>query len=189
MLQQFLSRLVSFRQNSQKFSPDQYNGQLPSAIIRSNDNSVSRDYNPELITNLINEHKDIIEISNSIKNLAQKREWLSAQEQLKYLGQLITMHMSAETVTLYRILEHIHSPDSLEVEMIKFIRQEMAAVGMDLLSFIKKYSEIDVDQLDKRTFVYEYNKLFYTLTARIELEESTLYPLYEILLDEKMKAS
>ena len=185
MLQQFLSRLVSFKQNSQKFHPDKYNGQLPSAVIQPNDSLVSTDYNPELITNLINEHKDIIEISNSIKNLAQKREWLSAQEQLKYLAHLITTHMNAETVTLYRVLEHIHNPDSLEVEMIKFIRQEMAAVGTDLLSFIKKYSDIEIDQLDKKSFVYEYNKLLYTLIARIELEESTLYPLYSILLEKK----
>lgn len=185
MLRQFLSRLVSFRQNSQQFHPDLYNGQLPSAVIHFNDNLVSTDYNPELITNLINEHKDIIEISNSIKNLAQKQEWHSAQEQLKYLDHLITTHMSAETVTLYRILEHIHMPDSLEVELIKFIRQEMAAVGIDLLAFIKKYSDIEIDQLDKKAFVYEYNKLLHTLTARIELEESALYPLYEILLDKK----
>lgn len=185
MLQQFLSRLVSFKQNSQKLHPDKYNGQLTSAVIHPNDNLVSTDYNPELITNLINEHKDIIKISNSIKNLAQKREWLSAQEQLKYLAHLITTHMNAETVTLYRVLEHIHNPDSLEVEMIKFIRQEMAAVGTDLLSFIEKYSDIEIDQLDKKSFVYEYNKLLYTLIARIELEESTLYPLYSILLEKK----
>lgn len=185
MLQQFLSRLISFRQNSQRFHPAKYNGQIPSPIIHMNDGSVHGDYNPELITNLINEHKDIVEISDSIKNLAQKREWLLAQEKLKLLSDLITAHMNAETLTLYRVLEQIHSPDSLEVEMIKFIRQEMAAIGVDLLSFIKKYSNVEIDQLDKKSFVYEYNKLLYTLTARIELEESTLYPLYEILLDKK----
>ncbi|WP_143691428.1 hemerythrin domain-containing protein [Wohlfahrtiimonas larvae] len=173
MLQQFLSRLVSFRQISPKLSSDK------------NNDSESTDYNPELITNLINEHKDIIEISNSIKNLAQKREWDLAQEQLKYLSKLITMHMNAETVTLYRILEHIHTPNSLEVEMIKFIRQEMTSVGIDLINFIKKYNSIESEQWDKRVFIYEYNKLLYTLTARIELEENTLYPLYEILLNQK----
>lgn len=185
MLQQFLSRLVSFRQNSQQFHPDQYDGQLPSAVIQFNDNLVSTDYNPDLITNLINEHKDIIEISNSIKNLAQEQEWHSAQEQLKYLADLIATHMNAETITLYRILEHIHAPDSLEVEMIKFIRQEMAAVGIDLLLFIKQYSDVTIDQLDKNAFMYEYSRLLHTLIARIELEKSTLYPLYEILLDKK----
>ncbi len=181
MLQQLLSKLVSFQQNSLKLHHDKHNSQLPSALS-TNHSPVSTDYNPELITNLINEHKDIIDVSNSIKNLAQTHEWLSAQEQLKYLSELISMHMNAETVTLYLILEHIHSPDSLEVEMIKFIRQEMASVGTDLLDFIEKYSTVDLDQLNKKSFIYEYDKLLYTLTARIELEESTLYPLYEILL-------
>ena len=66
MLQQFLSRLTLFGLNSPTYEPDKYNGQ---SILSNNDSSMGTDYNPELITNLVKEHKDIVEISNSVKNL------------------------------------------------------------------------------------------------------------------------
>lgn len=181
MLPRFLSRLYPFKKRSKQSSTIN-NDPNPATI---NDSSKRRDYNPELITNLINEHKDILNISNSIVAAAQKQKWAVVQNDLAHLAALLDQHMNAETKTLYQILEHIHAPASLEVEMIQFIRQEMSEIGHDLLNFIHQYNELNPKEIRLNVFLYEYKKLLFTLTARIELEESTLYPLYEILLHQK----
>ncbi|MGL4675889.1 MAG: hemerythrin domain-containing protein [Wohlfahrtiimonas sp.] len=181
----FLSKLIVFPKRNTILSPLKLDGDIFSTKIAIDDSVMCTDYNPELITILIKEHKDIVKVSYSIKNLIDHHEWKKAQDQLKHLSSLIHAHMNAETVTLYHILEQIHLSESEEVEMIKFIRKEMAAVGFDLIGFINKYSEIPVENINKNAFINEYDKLLYTMSARIELEESTLYPLYEILLSQK----
>lgn len=181
----FLSKLIVFPKRNTTLSQLKLNSDIFSTKIAIDDNTTRTDYNPELITILIKEHKDIVKVSYSIKNLIDHREWKKAQDQLKQLSSLIHAHMNAETVTLYQILEQIHLSESEEVEMIKFIRKEMAAVGFDLIEFIDKYSNMAIEDINKNTFINEYDKLLYSMSARIELEESTLYPLYEILLSQK----
>lgn len=138
-------------------------------------------YNPNLIPLLLHEHQEIIRFCLLIQDLAQESRWAEVQSQMKLLASLLHHHMDAETATLYAQMQGTHAPNSQETEIIQLIRSEMRAIGNELLDLINFYTTLNSNQINQAEFLKQFSKTFYRLRCRIELEESTLYPLYEVL--------
>lgn len=178
MFKQFITKTIPH----EKLSPAMLTDRAFSADQTSTKHlPIFDDYNPDLIENLTKEHKEILKTCFIIEHLASEQEWEKTQAAMQSLSHLLNRHVDKENHILFQLLEDALEDDSQEIEMVQYIRRDLNQLSSNLRNFIHQYCNMPHDAINGSQFCKEFALMLRYVERRIELEESALYPLYEIL--------
>lgn len=135
-------------------------------------------YNPDLINNLKHDHQELLGIYADIQSAFEKKDYALVKTKLNDFRSGLQNHLLTENVRLYIYLDHQLSNDETNSQLIKGFRREMDGIGRAVMGFLGKYETIGVDEDLAEHFATDFKTIGEVLGARIEKEESVLYPLY-----------
>ncbi|TYO94421.1 hemerythrin domain-containing protein [Desulfallas thermosapovorans] len=131
------------------------------------------------LTNLKRQHKEILALAASIKQLSKVHELeAKAMDISMELGKLsgkVSVHLSSEDKFLYPSLLS-HPNDKVKAIARRFIN-EMSGISKVFYDYKTKYLAPSKIKANPEQFSKETDAVFAALQKRIELEEKELYPL------------
>jgi regulator of sigma D len=135
-------------------------------------------YQAGLVDEFKDDHRAQMIKFSAIKNAYTAGNLSSVAEELDHFRIMVQAHLLAENLQLYAYLEHQQAGDPGNHRLIKDFLSEMSCIGNDIISFLAKYREIGTHPELAETFGTDLDRIGVILTARIQREEKTLYPLY-----------
>lgn len=129
----------------------------------------------ELIKEFKKEHSKIIEELKEVEQLGVLTK--EGHAKLMFLAVDLLNHLWNEDEWLYPVLRKASEHNKKLQEILRFFANGLGAIHEEMLNFVTKYSNGDIDS----NFKIEYEKLFGILSKRIEYEENTLYDEYNML--------
>lgn len=130
--------------------------------------------------NLIRQHKEILNLFNSIAAMAAAGEAARAFDILMKLGELsgkIKIHLAQEDQVLYPSLLK-HRDQKVRETAQRFV-QEMGGLSAAFNQFKGKYATTAAIKENLGQFIADIETITAALTRRIRAEEDELYPLAE----------
>jgi len=136
-------------------------------------------YNPNLINELENDHKKLLDVYGKIWSEAfEKKDYVKTNRMITNFKNLFQAHLLAENIRFYVYLEQSLKDDPENLSIVKEFRLDMNKIARAATNFCKKYQGLftprHVEQFEK-----DYQAIGKVLTQRIDLEENSLYILYE----------
>ena len=130
---------------------------------------------------LSRQHGDLIEVVKTIAPLlspeALSQDASEVRSLLSKLAGKLKIHLAMEDNSLYP--ELLQSSDPKVRAMAERFVSEMGGITEVFDAYLAKWAEKTLIQKDAAAFVRETEGLFVALGARIEREESELYPLLD----------
>ncbi len=136
-------------------------------------------YSSTLITQLKDEHEELVNIYSLIGTQLQQRQFAAVHDTLECLKDKFNRHVMQENVQFYCYLEKFFQDEARQLEEIKRYRKEMNHISLAVVKFIKKWQAQAIDQLNYNEFATEYEAVGAVLAQRIDQEEHHLYTLYQ----------
>ncbi|MBK7314826.1 hemerythrin domain-containing protein [Candidatus Aalborgicola defluviihabitans] len=134
---------------------------------------------PELIKDLIGDHRRLFQLYDSIKESFTHRDLATVSGNLKEFGALVRNHLLTENMRLYIYLQQQMAGDEINSALVRSFRKEMDGIGKNVLDFLEKYKEIEKSSdADLSSFSGELDQIGSVVSTRMKREELTLYPLY-----------
>lgn len=137
-------------------------------------------HDPELIVQLKDDHVLLLEIFTAIGAAAKAGDYTQVQQRLGHFRTVLMDHLLKENVRLYVYLEHMMANDAPSYQLIREFRHEMDTIGRVVVDFLVKYKAISTQPELCIAFPGELAAIGEALTARIQREEGTLYPMYAL---------
>ncbi len=128
-----------------------------------------------LIEGFKKEHSEIIEALKEVKELGVLTD--EGQAKLMSLSMDLLNHLWNEDECFYPILRKNSENNKKLKEILSLFVNGLSAIHEEMLNFITKYSEGVKDN----NFQRDYERLFGTLSKRIEYEEEILFLEYKTL--------
>ena len=128
-----------------------------------------------LIEEFKKEHSEIIEELKEVDELGILTK--KGHDKLMLLTLNLAKHLRHEDEWLYPVLRKASEHNKKLKEILSFFNNGLGAIHEEMLRFITKYYLGAIDSNYQR----EYERLFGTLSKRIEYEENILYGVYEEL--------
>ena len=135
-------------------------------------------YAPELIDKLKDDHQILLSIFGEIKAAFDSVNYSLVTLKLKDFKTALMDHLLTENVRLYIYMTRSFADDEVNGELVKGFRSEMNDIAKVVMTFLTRYETLGVDETLAATFSKDLDAIGGALAARIEREESTLYPLY-----------
>lgn len=134
---------------------------------------------PELIKDLVGDHRRMFQLYDSVKESFSRRDLAMVSAGLKEFGALVRTHLLTENMRLYIYLQQQVAGDEINTALVRSFRKEMDSIGKSVLDFLEKYKEIArSSEADLSSFAGEFDQVGRVVRTRMEREEVTLYPLY-----------
>jgi len=122
-----------------------------------------------LIEELKNEHKIILDILNQVKTLGISSK--TGQEKLLSARDLLISHMNKEDEKYYPAFTRAAANNNDLKIMLDYFVKDMEVVSKKAMDLLNKYSEGG----DEAEFAGDFKLLYMTLKDRIRIEEETLF--------------
>lgn len=135
-------------------------------------------YSPELIPQLLDDHKFLSTTYEKIQRSFDQRDYRSVSKLLEEFRSTLQGHVLKENVRLYIYLERMLGRHPTSGVLIQEFRREMDGIARSVMAFLKKYEAIATDPTLAAGFREDFAALGELLTQRLKREEGTLYPLY-----------
>ncbi len=135
-------------------------------------------YSPDLIDQLLAEHKELLKIFSDIQKSFEEGDYRRTSKFLSQFRSALQSHLLTENIRLYVYLEHALACDDMNYELMRDLRREMEGIGRSAMNFLRKYEAIGVDRDLAAHFAKDLETVGSILTQRIQKEEKVLYPLY-----------
>jgi hypothetical protein len=130
-----------------------------------------------LIEELKNEHKIILDILNQVKTLGISSK--TGQEKLLSARNLLISHMKKEDEKYYPAFTRAAANNKdLKIMLVYFVK-DMEVVSKKALDLFNKYSQGG----DEAEFAGDFKLLYMTLKDRIRIEEETLFKKFNEISD------
>ena len=134
---------------------------------------------PELIKDLVGDHRHLFQLHDSIKESFTRRDLASVSSNLQEFGMVVRNHLLTENMRLYIYLQQKMAGDEINTTLVRSFRKEMDGIGKTVLDFLEKYKEIEKkSEADLALFADELAQIGAVVSTRMKREEQTLYPLY-----------
>ncbi|GEM_PF-616559 len=133
-------------------------------------------YHPELINELKQEHKKLLNIFSRIQKNSRAGEKKATRDLLDKFKKNLLSHVFKENVKFYVYVKYLLADDPVNKKLAQMMQQEMNGIGKTVLGFIAKSME-KTEQFGP-DFQKQLNKIGAVLTERIKTEEERLYRLY-----------
>ncbi|MFA5628214.1 MAG: hemerythrin domain-containing protein [Thiohalomonadaceae bacterium] len=135
-------------------------------------------YHPELINELMADHKSMLTLQEQIKTTFARQDYASVTVKLTDFQGYLHDHLLKENVRLYAYLEACFLNDHAKHELIRRFRREMDGIAKTALNFLKKYSTMAGNPALNATFTKDFDDVWQLFETRLQREELILYPLY-----------
>ncbi|MRI32906.1 hypothetical protein EOPP23_07900 [Endozoicomonas sp. OPT23] len=135
-------------------------------------------YDPDLISQLSDEHQELLSIFGEMSEAAEKQNWSLTQSHLKTFATSLRGHLLTENVKLYVYLSRSFANDPETQTIALEFRKEMMHIGRAVNQFVTRYEVAEWNSEMKENFASELSGIGEVLVRRIEHEEQSLYPLY-----------
>lgn len=152
-----------------------------SAINPNYSNMVFGKYDPKLLIQLTYDHRKVMAYCDNIAAFAKNDDWLQVNIAIIDLMNIMCEHRKVEFRYLYARLEYSYKTKSEEHDMINFIRKEMKKTSTSFFKFCEYHLDISESPQKQQSFYKEFLRQHYSLKTKIELEESSLFPIYDLL--------
>ena len=166
-----------FKKNDEpKPAPAAARAPAPAAVAA---NSGGIQFYPDLIKNLVGDHRRLFQLYDNIKENFSRRDLALVSGSLKEFGALVRNHLLTENMRLYIYLQQQMAKDEINTALVRSYRKEMDGIGKNVLDFLEKYKEIESSSAaDLSSFAAELDEIGRVVGSRMKREEETLYPLY-----------
>jgi hypothetical protein len=137
-------------------------------------------HDPKLIAKCSKMHKDLIVNWSLICESVKHGRLSQAQGQITIFGMALKAHLSIEDEKFYAYMDNYLYDDEQAMAIINEFRSEMKEIGRELNIFIATYARPQSEWAPEQAKALPkiLDAITVILLARIEREESTLYPLY-----------
>lgn len=145
---------------------------------QNNNKQQTIQYRSELVPELKDEHRELVERYLLIGALFSNRDYPRLKQELKRFKVEFNTHIVKENLYFYVYLEQTMGMDSENREIIRDFRREMNHIARLVKKFISRYvgAEFTADVVAQ--FARDYEAMKGGLVERIESEENNLYTLY-----------
>lgn len=166
------------KKEEKKFAPTVTPAPAPTPTVAPPSSSGIAFY-PELIKDLVGDHRHLFQLHDSIKESFTRRDLASVSSNLQEFGMLVRNHLLTENMRLYIYLQQKMAGDEINTTLVRSFRKEMDGIGKNVLDFLEKYKEIEKkSEADLASFADELDQIGIVVSTRMKREEQTLYPLY-----------
>jgi hypothetical protein len=135
-------------------------------------------FNPNLIAKLKDDHQDLFAIYTRLCDSGKASKFTKITDDLIVLRRAFNGHILLENVRFYVYLEKLLKNHSEERNYVHSLRKDMNGIASAVGGFCEKWITNPVSAQTQSEFNAELKGIGGALTARVELEESTLYTLY-----------
>ena len=151
---------------------------LEHAITDRKDNRTIK-YDARLVEHLKHDHGDIVAAYMQLAEDAQAGRFNKIQDGLTAFKTKLNAHLLTENVRFYVYLEQSLVNDEHNLMIMRDFRREMNSIAKGAVDFVKTFQLSPVNQYNRDEFLQAHAAVGALLARRIELEESSLYPLYQ----------
>ena len=133
-------------------------------------------FSGSLIADLENDHRLIIESYLAAVDAFESGESTQIKKHLEKLKQLLTGHLLKENRKLYPYLDNYYQGEQEKSRLVNQFKDELRSFGNLVFSLLRKYTLLPAafDSVFKK----ELDAVGEALEARVEAEETRLFPLY-----------
>lgn len=135
-------------------------------------------YDPNLVTKLKDDHKEMIVIYSRLLKDAQTAQIDSIRDDLVLFRRIFQGHILMESVRFYVYLDRLLAHHESVRDEARAVRKDMNGIAKAVADFIHNWMTIPITVQTLPLFIEQLQGIGAALVARVELEESTLYTLY-----------
>lgn len=135
-------------------------------------------YNPNLIAKLKGDHQELFAIYTRLHDSGLSSRFAKITDDLVVLRRAFNGHILLENVRFYVYLEKLLKNQPEEKNYVHSLRKDMNGIANAVSTFCEKWITTPVTPATQAAFNAELQGIGGALTARVELEETTLYTLY-----------
>lgn len=137
------------------------------------------DYDPALIKHLMSDHAALRDLLARLDDHARYRQFAKIPGTLARLREDLMRHIEEENEHFYAYVSRNAANDRDAREHLERTCAKMAGIARLALLFTRHYTEIGVTFLNRDAFSRDLEVITSLLAERIELEETSLYALYQ----------
>ena len=140
-------------------------------------------YQPGLVDKLKRDHRRLFDICRRINGVVKARGYREIPILLSEFDREFKAHILQENLLFYAFMEAelTKSPVTEEaLETMKDIKSDMRPIALAVKQFLKRWQPTDLNDGNIGTFYQEFKGAVAVLKQRVTLEESSLYPLYQV---------
>lgn len=143
------------------------------------DVSPSPGYDPALIPHLVADHALLKDLLGRLEDLAIHRQYARIPGTLLRFRDEVVRHIAEEDAHFYGPVLNALENDAPERQRLERAHARMAGIARLALLFVKHYDGLYVTTSTREAFMRDLDVVASLLADRIELEEMSLYALYE----------
>ncbi len=136
-------------------------------------------YDPNLIASLKSDHVSLRETLDEIENYVLNRQFAKIPGTLTRFRDALQNHLDEEREHFYRYVALCVQDDAAKSEFFQRTNARMEGIARQVMIFTKHYTRISVSPVNKDAFRHDLEVISDLLDERIELEETSLYALYQ----------
>lgn len=136
-------------------------------------------YDPTLIKHLKSDHTALQDSLGRLEDHAQHRQFAKIPATLARFRNDLLRHIEEENLHFYAYVAHALREDPLVAERLDRTSARMAGIARLVSLFTRHYADIPVTQANREAFIRDLDVIASLLGDRIELEETSLYALYQ----------
>ena len=136
--------------------------------------------NMDLVATLKQQHKVLTEklgVINSLYTKPTANVGKDLHEKMRDLKQMLLAHVKLEDDQFYPTLESKLAGKALATQVEQSLVDLHKLTG-EAGAFLDRYSNLEDSSLARIEFIRDFKQLLGKVTARIKMEEETIYPLY-----------
>jgi regulator of sigma D len=136
-------------------------------------------HDPALIAHLVADHALLKDLLGRLEDLAIHRQYARIPGTLQRLRDELVRHIAEEDTHFYGPVLHALADNAPARQRLERAHARMAGIARLALLFVKHYDDIYVTISTREAFMRDLDVVESLLSDRIELEEMSLYTLYE----------
>lgn len=136
-------------------------------------------YDPTLIKHLTSDHAGLQDFLERLEDHVQHRQFAKIPDTVARFRNELHRHIEEENHHFYAYVAHAFREDPLVAERLNRTRLRMAGIARLVSLFTRHYTEVPVTAANRDAFIRDLDVIASLLGDRIELEEMTLYALYQ----------
>lgn len=137
-------------------------------------------YDPNLIASLKSDHVSLRDTLHEIEDYVLHHQFAKIPDMLLLFGDALQSHLAEEREYFYRRVAICVMDDPAKSAFLQRTNTHMEGIARQVMLFTKHYKSIAVSRVNKDAFRHDLEVVAQLLDDRIELEETSLYELYEL---------
>ena len=136
-------------------------------------------YDPNLIASLKSDHAALRETLDELENYILHQHFAKIPAMLARFGEALQNHLDEERDHFYRHVALCVQHDPAQSAFVQRTSVHMDGIARQVQIFTKHYKSIGVSRVNRDAFRHDLEVIAALLNERIELEETSLYALYQ----------